>query len=80
MKNSKVQAIVLAGGRSSRFKTGRSKLMADICGQAMVVYTTKQLEMLQIPLTILVGYEREALQSLLVNVHGNNTIQFFLQE
>ncbi len=37
----KLQAIVLAAGKSTRFKTGRTKLLEKICGQEMVLYTNK---------------------------------------
>ena len=43
MFSNKVQAIVLAAGKSTRFNTGRTKLLEKICGQEMILYTTRLL-------------------------------------
>lgn len=64
-----MQAIILAGGRSSRFKTGKSKLLEKICGQEMVLYVTKLMESLQLPMTVLLGYAHEPLQKLIMDHH-----------
>jgi len=45
------QAIVLAAGGSTRFKTDITKLSFPICGQAMVLYPIKAIAELQIPIT-----------------------------
>ena len=36
-----LQAIILAAGKSTRFNTGSSKLLAPLCGQAVVVYPAR---------------------------------------
>lgn len=59
---SNVQAIILAAGRSSRFNAEQSKLIYPICGQDMVLYPTKLLYKMGIPLTVTVGYQKEAIQ------------------
>ena len=41
MFSNRVQAIVLAAGKSTRFNTGRTKLLEKICGQEMILYTTR---------------------------------------
>lgn len=56
-----IQAIVLAAGKASRFKTGTSKLLEPICGQAMIVHVTQLLQQLQIPTIVIVGYQKEQL-------------------
>ena len=66
----KVQAIIMAAGRSSRFKTNRSKLVEKICGQEMVLFSTKILEELQIPTVVIVGYKKEELQKVITKQHG----------
>ncbi len=57
-----IQAVILAAGKSKRFKTGKSKLVSSICGQEMAVYAAKLLESMHIPTTMVVGYAREEVQ------------------
>jgi bifunctional UDP-N-acetylglucosamine pyrophosphorylase / glucosamine-1-phosphate N-acetyltransferase len=65
-----LQAVVLAAGKASRFKTGRSKLLEKLCGQEMGLYPIKLLESLHIPTTIVVGYQKEAVTAMIQeNVH-----------
>lgn len=80
MNTQHIQAIILAGGKSSRFHTGRSKLLERICGQEMILYSTKLIESLKIPITLLVGYEREAIQEVVIAQHPQTPINFILQE
>lgn len=65
-----LQSIVMAAGRSSRFKTNRSKLCEKICGQEMILYVTKTLEKLKINTTVIVGYKKEELQAIITRQHG----------
>lgn len=74
----KVQAVVLAAGKSSRFKTGKTKLIEKICGQEMILFTTKLLSRLNIPTTLVVGYQKEALEEV-VNAEHPHTIDFIFQ-
>lgn len=57
-----VQAIVLAAGRSARFKTKKSKLLFNICGRTMVLYPLKELELQQIPATVVLGHQAEEIR------------------
>jgi bifunctional N-acetylglucosamine-1-phosphate-uridyltransferase/glucosamine-1-phosphate-acetyltransferase GlmU-like protein len=43
---SKIQAVVLAAGKATRFKTKKSKLLFNICGRSMILYPLKELEAL----------------------------------
>lgn len=79
MISEKVQAIVLAAGKSTRFKTGKSKLVEPICGQEMILYTTKLLARLHIPTTLVVGYQREMIIQAVEQAHPE-TVQFITQE
>jgi bifunctional UDP-N-acetylglucosamine pyrophosphorylase/glucosamine-1-phosphate N-acetyltransferase len=54
-----VQAVVLAAGRGTRFKSNKSKMLETICGQEMVLFVVKLLEALAIETTVVVGYEKE---------------------
>lgn len=74
----KVQAVVLAAGKSSRFKTGKTKLIEKICGQEMILFTTKLLSRLHIPTTLVVGYQKEALEEVVTKEHPH-TIDFVFQ-
>lgn len=57
-----VRAIVLAAGKSARFKTKKSKLLHNICGRSMVLYPLKALEALRIPMTVVLGHQAEDVQ------------------
>lgn len=75
----RVQAIILAAGKSTRFNTGRTKLLEKICGQEMILYTTRLLEQLSIPITVVVGYQKDAILQV-INNHHHNAINFMVQE
>lgn len=60
-----VQAIVLAAGKSSRFKTKSTKLAFQICGQELIIYPLKALQSLDLPITLVVGYQREILEQII---------------
>lgn len=57
-----VQAVVLAAGRSSRFKTGKTKLVEKICGQEMILYPVSLLVSLKLPVTVVVGFQKELVE------------------
>lgn len=73
------QAIVLAAGRSTRFNTNRSKLLEKICGQEMILFPIKLLESLQIPISMVVGFQKEELQKT-IKEKTNWKIDFIHQE
>lgn len=54
-----IQAIVLAAGMSSRFKTGRTKLLESICGKPMIFYPLDLLKSLSIPTTVVLGHHKD---------------------
>ncbi|KKP36149.1 MAG: Bifunctional protein GlmU [candidate division TM6 bacterium GW2011_GWF2_32_72] len=70
--NKKLQAVILAAGRSSRFKTGKSKLLEQICSREMIIYPTKLLEKLEIPTTIVVGYQKEQVVEVIKKYHKDS--------
>ncbi len=74
-----VQAIVLAAGKATRFKTNTSKLVEKLCGQEMILFITKALEDLQIHTIIIVGHQKEAVMEVLKKHHSSN-IDFVTQE
>ena len=79
MFGQKVQAIVLAAGKSSRFQTGKSKLVEMICGQEMILYSTNLLSALHIPTTVVLGYQKELIENIITKKHGN-AVDFIHQQ
>jgi len=79
MISNKVQAVVLAAGKSTRFKTGRTKLLEKICGQEMILYSTRLLEALDIPTIMVVGYQKDAVIEQIQQRH-QEFITFVVQE
>src|SRR5690606_6673484 len=78
MKNN-VQAIILAAGKSSRFNTKKTKLAETMCGQAIVLFSTKLLESLELKTTVVVGHEKKTIEHLITQEHGTK-INFVTQE
>ncbi len=63
MVTSTTRAVVLAAGKSSRFKTKKSKLLSSICGQEMLLYPLHALEAHQVPMTLILGHQAEEVQA-----------------
>lgn len=74
-----LQAIVLAAGKSTSFNTHKTKLAEKICGQEMILYSTKLLESLSIPTTVVIGYQKETVQEIITK-HHDNRVNFVVQE
>jgi bifunctional UDP-N-acetylglucosamine pyrophosphorylase/glucosamine-1-phosphate N-acetyltransferase len=72
-----LQAIVLAGGISERFQTGKTKLVEKICGTEMILYPVNLLKSLSIPTTIVVGFQHERIKKIIQT--SNPEITFVLQ-
>ncbi len=79
MTTKDLQAIVLAAGKSTRFKTEKSKLTEKICGREMILYVTKLLEHLGIPTTLVIGYQRDIIKKIIKKFH-RDTVDFVVQE
>ena len=60
-----IQAIILAGGISERFHTGKTKLIEKICGTEMILYPIKLLKNLEIPITLVIGYQYEKIKNII---------------
>ncbi|MFH1644607.1 MAG: bifunctional UDP-N-acetylglucosamine diphosphorylase/glucosamine-1-phosphate N-acetyltransferase GlmU [bacterium] len=74
-----VKSIVLAAGRSKRFKTKKNKLLHTICGQPMVVYPAKIFESLKIPMIFVLGNQAEEVKSAILSSEIKN-IDFVIQK
>jgi bifunctional UDP-N-acetylglucosamine pyrophosphorylase / glucosamine-1-phosphate N-acetyltransferase len=66
-----VQAVILAAGKSSRFNTGRSKLLEKICGQEMILYLTKLFATMHVPTIAVVGFQKEMVGETIKHHHGD---------
>jgi len=73
-----LQAILLAGGKSIRFNTGKSKLIEKICGKEMIVYPIHLLQRMNIPITMVVGYQKEKIFDILSH-HAIKNVTFIDQ-
>jgi bifunctional UDP-N-acetylglucosamine pyrophosphorylase/glucosamine-1-phosphate N-acetyltransferase len=69
MKHS-IQGVILAAGKSTRVNTGRSKLLEPLCGQEMILYPTKALDSLDIPITLVVGHHADAIKNCVERHHS----------
>ncbi|KKQ48732.1 MAG: Bifunctional protein GlmU [candidate division TM6 bacterium GW2011_GWF2_38_10] len=79
MATNSIRAIVLAAGKSSRFKTKKSKLLFNICGRTMILYPLKALDALGIPMTAVLGHQADEIEAEVACV-GIKDIAFVLQD
>lgn len=73
-----VQAVILAAGKSSRFKTGKTKLVEKLCGQEMILYPTKLFTSLNVPVSMVVGFQKELIEET-VQQHVKDSVLFVEQ-
>ncbi|KKQ32712.1 MAG: Bifunctional protein GlmU [candidate division TM6 bacterium GW2011_GWF2_37_49] len=73
-----VKAVVLAAGKSTRFKTKKSKLSYTICGRPMVMYPISALELLDIPIAVVLGYQADVIRKMIEGYKVKN-VSFVLQ-
>lgn len=67
-----LQAILLAGGKSIRFNTEKTKLTEKICGKEMFLYPLEVLQRMHIPTTIVVGFQKEKILDVLAHKNIKN--------
>ena len=79
MTECNTRAVVLAAGKATRFKTKKSKLLFNICGQAMILYPLRALEQLDIPISLVLGYQAGAVQNEVEHAHVKN-VSYVMQE
>lgn len=80
MIDTNLQAIVLAAGKALRFNTGRTKLLEKICGQEVLVYPLTLLNSMNLPITVVIGYEKERIQKILNDYNLTQPLLFVEQE
>lgn len=74
-----LHAIILAAGKATRFNTGNTKVIEKICGQPMILYPTRLLSSLNIDTTVVIGYQKKAVQKIITKTHAE-LIDFVVQE
>lgn len=79
MTGQATRAVVLAAGKATRFKTKKSKLLFNICGQAMILYPLRALEELEIPMSLVLGYQAGAVQNEIDQAQVKN-VTYVVQE
>ncbi len=78
-EKSRVQAVVLAAGKSTRFKTKKSKLLFGICGRSMIMYPMSVLNSLGIASTVVLGYQGDKIRKE-IEAHVTSDVAFINQE
>jgi len=73
-----IRAVVLAAGRSSRFKSKKSKQLFSLCGRPMVLHPLIMLHRLGIPTTVVVGNQADDLIAA-VKSAGLTSVDFVTQ-
>ncbi|MBN2267448.1 MAG: bifunctional UDP-N-acetylglucosamine diphosphorylase/glucosamine-1-phosphate N-acetyltransferase GlmU [Candidatus Babeliaceae bacterium] len=68
-----IQAVVLAAGSSSRFHTLRTKLCTPLCGKALINYPVSLLASLNIPTLCVIGYQKEAVRTAILEAGFTET-------
>lgn len=66
---SNIKAVILAAGKSTRFKTKKSKLVHTICGRPMLMYPIRALEELGIPSIVVLGHQAEEIKNMIEKEH-----------
>lgn len=74
-----VEAVLLAAGKSKRFKSTQSKILAQLQYKPMIVHALQPLHDLHIPIILVVGHQRELVQETVTQA-GIERIQYAIQE
>ena len=71
MMQKSLQAIVLAGGVSEHFQTGKTKLIEKICGKEMILYPLELLKTLNLSTTAVLGTQHDRIIPLVESYNKN---------
>ncbi|HEV2917294.1 MAG TPA: NTP transferase domain-containing protein [Candidatus Babeliales bacterium] len=75
-----IQAIILAAGMSSRFGLESNKLITPLWGVPLIVHVLQKIEPLDIPITIIIGHQREQIKDAIQTWIKKKSISFVIQE
>ncbi|QQR53869.1 bifunctional UDP-N-acetylglucosamine diphosphorylase/glucosamine-1-phosphate N-acetyltransferase GlmU [bacterium] len=73
-----MQAIILAAGKSQRFKRELSKLLEPLCGRPLITYQASLFANMNIETTFVVGYQKEAVEKAIIQAKVRHA-QFVVQ-
>lgn len=74
-----VEAIILAAGKSRRFGTEYSKMLAQIKNKPLIVHALEPMEALGIPSILILGYQRDQVRQAVIDA-GFKHVQYAYQE
>ena len=74
-----VQAVILAAGKSKRFKSSTSKVLAPLQYKPLIIHALQPLQDLHIPIILVVGHQRELIQEAVANANIED-VQYAIQE
>jgi bifunctional UDP-N-acetylglucosamine pyrophosphorylase/glucosamine-1-phosphate N-acetyltransferase len=75
-----IDTVILAAGKSTRFKQPLTKLLTPLCGQALIEYQLKTLNTLQLSAHIVIGHQADEIKQKLFNGCSSRNIHFILQK
>jgi bifunctional UDP-N-acetylglucosamine pyrophosphorylase/glucosamine-1-phosphate N-acetyltransferase len=75
-----LEVIALAAGRSARFEGEISKLLTTINGKELVLYPVSAAIALHLPLTVVVGHQKEDVMNVILQAFPQEHINFAVQE
>lgn len=73
-----LQAIILAGGISERFQTGKTKFLEKICGTEMILYPIDLLHALHLSTTVVVGSQADKIKKIVTSKYPQ--VDFVVQD
>lgn len=73
-----VEAVILAAGKSSRFNSEQSKMLARIQDKPLIIHALQPLEALHIPSILVLGHQRELVRKAVEDAHIAN-VQYVYQ-
>ena len=78
--NASIQAIILAAGMSSRFGGESNKLLTPVCGTPMVAHVFQKLQHLNMPITVVIGHQKEQIKNTIKKYSTKSLTTFVIQD
>ncbi len=80
-RRASLAAIVLAAGKGTRMKSGRPKVLHEVCGRPLAYYPVRRaLEAGANPVVVVVGHEAPAVEDTLAESVGDPRVRFAVQK